>query len=173
MAKPLAGKVALVTGASRGIGAAIARRLAEDGADVAITYASSERAAEEVVRDVEARGVCGASFRADAADAPAVRAMVGAVAKRFGRIDVLVNNAGVAAGGAVQDEADLRAIERMVAVNVGGVTACVRAALPHMPDGGRIVQIGSCLGVRTPWGGLADYAATKAAVAARGRAGSP
>src|SRR5262245_3995319 len=117
MKKPLSGKVALVTGASRGIGAAIARRLADDGADVAISYASSAEKANALVRELQAKDVRAAAFAADQADASRVASMVEAVAKEFGRLDILVNNAGVAGGGPVQDAGDPAAIERIYAVN--------------------------------------------------------
>jgi 3-oxoacyl-[acyl-carrier protein] reductase len=165
MKKPLSGKVALVTGASRGIGAAIARRLADDGADVAISYASSAEKANALVRELQAKGVRAAAFAADQADTAKVASMVETVANEFGRLDILVNNAGVAAGGPVQDPADQAAIDRLYAVNLHGVAAAVRAAVPRLPEGGRIISIGSCLGERTMWPGLADYSATKAAVA--------
>ena len=167
MTKPLAGKIALVTGASRGIGAAIARALAADGADVAISYSASAEKAAAVVRELEALGVKAAAFAADQADPAAVAGLVAAVVARFGRIDVLVNNAGVAVYGAAGDpNLDHFALARQFAVNVGGVAAAVRAAAGAMPDGGRIITIGSCLGSRTPFPALADYSATKAAVAA-------
>jgi len=165
-AKPLAGKVALVTGGSRGIGAAIAKELAEQGADVAVSYAASADKAEAVVRELKEKGVRAKTFRADQADAKQVDSLVKSVAKEFGRLDILVNNAGVFAGGAVNDSsADLSALERLFAVNVGGVTAAVRAAVPFLREGGRIITIGSVAGDTTPVPGFADYSATKAAVA--------
>lgn len=166
MKKNLAGKVALVTGGSRGIGAAIARRLADEGADVALSYGASAEKAHAVVREIQKKGVRGAAFAADQADAAQVARLVGDVVREFGRIDILVNNAGVAAMGPVQDAGDLTQFERQQAINVGGVVAAVRAAVPHLPEGGRIISIGSCLGARSPWPGMADYCATKAAVAA-------
>ncbi len=165
MGTSLNGKVALVTGGSRGIGAAIARRLAEDGADVAISYAASAEKAETVARDLEARGVRAAAFKADQADPVAVEALVHAVAEHFGRLDILVNSAGVAVTGAVGDPADAAGLERQLSVNVRGVAAAVRAATAHLGDGGRIISIGSQLGEQVPFAGVADYSATKAAVA--------
>ena len=172
MSKPLAGKVALVTGASRGIGAAIARRLASDGADVAISYAGSADRAEQVVKEIESAGVRGVAVRADQADAAQVAQLVREVHRRFGRLDILVNSAGVFVPGEVGDEsADVGAVvDRQLAVNVRGLVAAVRAAAPLLPDGGRIVCIGSVNAVSSPFPGLGDYSATKAAVAAYARA---
>jgi 3-oxoacyl-[acyl-carrier protein] reductase len=165
-AKPLTGKVALVTGGSRGIGAAIAKELADQGADVAVSYAASADKAETVVKELTGKGVRAKAFKADQADAKQVDSLVKSVAKEFGRLDILVNNAGVFAGGAVNDSsADLSALERLFAVNVGGVTAAVRAAVPFLREGGRIITIGSVAGDSTPIPGFADYSATKAAVA--------
>lgn len=161
----LAGKVALVTGGSRGIGAATARALAADGADVAISYAASADKAEAVVAELEAAGVRAAAVQADQADAAAVDRMVRGVAERFGRLDILVNNAGVFMPGPVGDVTDAD-FERQFAVNVRGVFAAVRAAAAVMSDGGRIISIGSALGDRTPFPGLSAYSATKAAVSA-------
>jgi len=165
MSKKLAGKVALVTGGSRGIGAAIARALADDGADVAISYAASADKAQAVVHDLLAKGVRADAFKADQADTDAVNALVKQVAQRFGRLDILVNNAGVLAMGQVHDRANnIAELDRMFAVNVGGVATAVRAAAPLMGDGGRIISIGSVVGHSTPFAGAADYSATKAAL---------
>ncbi len=167
MTKTLAGKVALVTGGSRGIGAAIARALADDGADVAISYAASADKANAVVKDLLAKGVRAEAFKADQANAKEVEALVKSVVERFGRLDILVNNAGVFAGAPVHDRANnLAEIERMFSVNVGGVATAVRAAAPLIGDGGRIISIGSVAGHISPWSGIADYSATKGAVAA-------
>jgi 3-oxoacyl-[acyl-carrier protein] reductase len=166
MSKNLKGKVALVTGGSRGIGAATARALAERGADVAIGYSASPDKAEAVVRDLTSKGVRAAAFKADQANKTDVERLVAAVVERFGKLDVLVNNAGVFIAGAVDDpSADLAQLERQFAVNVGGVANAVRAAAKVMGEGGRIVSVGSVLGVKVPFRGLADYSATKAAVA--------
>ena len=165
MAKRLAGKVALVTGGSRGIGAATARALAEDGADVAISYAASAPKAEAVVGELEGKGVRAVAFQADQGDAAQVDGLVKAVVKRFGRLDILVNNAGVFVTGEVGDSSpDVGKFDRQFAVNVGGVAAAVRAAATVMGEGGRIISIGSTAGTRVPFPGIADYAATKAAV---------
>src|SRR4051812_13814688 len=174
MSKTLDGKVALVTGGSRGIGAATAVRLARDGAAVAISYSASPDKAQAVVGKLEALGVRAAAFKADQADPKAVEGLVEAVVKKFGRLDILVNNAGVFVQGAVGDpDADLAALDREQAVNVGGVVAAVRAAVKHLPQGGRIVTIGSVIASRVAFPGLAGYAASKAAVVgdARGWAG--
>ncbi len=167
MAKSLAGKVALVTGGSRGIGAAIARALADQGADVAISYAASPEKAKAVVKDLVAKGVRAEAFKADQANAKEVEALVKSVVDRFGRLDILVNNAGVFVTGQVHDRANNRdEIERMFAVNVGGVAAAVRTAAPLLSDGGRIISVGSIFGEASPLPGVADYSATKGAVAA-------
>jgi 3-oxoacyl-[acyl-carrier protein] reductase len=167
MSKALAGKVALVTGGSRGIGAAIARRLARDGADVAISYAVSADKAEAVVADLKKEGVRAAAFKVDQADAAQVADLVEAVADRFGRLDILVNNAGVFVAGGIADSAiDVAGLARQFAVNVTGVAATVRAAASFLGEGGRIISIGSISGDIAPIPGTADYSATKAAVAA-------
>lgn len=170
MTKKLSGKIALVTGGSRGIGAAIVRRLAHDGADVAFSYVSSPDKANDLVREVEALGVRAVAFAADQADPAAVARLVEGTVAHFGRLDILVNNAGVFVTGALGDPtADTAALDRQFAINVGGVVAAVRAAAPHLSNGGRIVTIGSGLGERVPWPGLADYSGTKAAVATLAR----
>jgi NAD(P)-dependent dehydrogenase (short-subunit alcohol dehydrogenase family) len=129
MVKSLKGKVALVTGGSRGIGAAIARALAEEGADVVISYASSAAKADSVVHELKSKGVRAQAFKADQANEKEVEDLVKTVAKQFGRLDILVNNAGVFTTGVVQDGANNGAeLERLFAVNVGGVVAAVRAA---------------------------------------------
>lgn len=166
MSTPLANRVALVTGGSRGIGAAIAHRLARDGATVALSYNASPDKANQVVADIERLGGTAAAFRADQSKPSEVAALVDQVVQRFGRLDILVNNAGVAVSGPTGDPSrDEAAFTRQFAINVHGVAAAVNAAAKHLGTGGRIISIGSCLGVRTPWPGLADYSATKAAVA--------
>ena len=156
-------KVALVTGASRGIGAAIAKRLAAEGANVAITYAKDAKAAADVVTAIEGTGRKAFAVQADAADADAVRSAVEQTAKTFGRIDVLVNNAGTLIPKAFE-ESTLEDIDRMFDINVRGVLVATQAALKHMPDGGRIISIGSCVGERMMTPGLTAYSATKGAV---------
>jgi NAD(P)-dependent dehydrogenase (short-subunit alcohol dehydrogenase family) len=165
MTKKLSGKVALVTGGSRGIGAASAKALADEGADVAISYVASPEKAEAVVTELKAKGVRARAFKADQASAVEVDKLVNDVAKSFGRLDILVNNAGVAVGGAVDDaKADTAALDRQDAVNVHGVVTAIRAASKLMGEGGRIVTIGSFLASRASFPGLADYTATKAAI---------
>ena len=131
MSKTLAGKVALVTGGSRGIGAAIAKALADDGADVAISYSASPDKAKDVVNDLLAKGVRAHAFKADQANAKEVEGLVKSVVERFGQIDILVNNAGVFASVQVNDRANnLAELDRLFAVNVGGVATAVRALRP-------------------------------------------
>ena len=167
----LKGKVALVTGASRGIGAAIAQRLAAEGAHVAFNYANSPERADAVVRAIEAAGGKALAIQADQGDSAAVTAMVNQAHAHFGRLDILVNSAGVFVTGMIGDPAaDSAALDRQHAINVGGVVAAVRAAVPLLADGGRIVSIGTMFASRVPFPGIGDYAASKAAVAAYGRA---
>lgn len=161
----LDGKVALVTGASRGIGAAIARRLAADGAHVAITYSSNAAAAEATVAALRACGVEAMALQADAIDAEAIKVLVPQVADRFGRLDILVNNAGIFTLASIEDASD-EDFERIMAINVRAVFLASRAAAQIMGQGGRIIIIGSVNGDRMPVAGGALYAMSKAAVAA-------
>jgi NAD(P)-dependent dehydrogenase (short-subunit alcohol dehydrogenase family) len=163
MTRKLSGKVALVTGGSRGIGAASARALANEGADVAISYVASPDKAEAVVVDLKALGVKARAYQADQASPEAVEALVNTVAKDFGHLDILVNNAAVAVGSPI-DNPDTVALARQDAINVHGVITAIRTASKLMGDGGRIVTIGSGIATRASFPGLADYAATKAAV---------
>ena len=160
--KPLAGKVALVTGGSRGIGAAIAKRLAADGAGVAVTYSKGADAAGSVVKEIERGGGKAIAIQADAA-ADAVRNSVERTVSTLGRLDVLVNNAGTVIPMNVE-ETTLADFDRVFAVNVRGVFVATQAALKHLKSGGRIIMIGSCLGERVFMPGMARYAATKGAV---------
>jgi 3-oxoacyl-[acyl-carrier protein] reductase len=162
--KKLAGKVALITGGSRGIGAAIARRLAGDGAAVAITYARAQQKADEVVRAIESAGGRAVAIPADSADAGAVKHAVAETVRTLGRLDVLVNNAGIAVV-APLDQFSLDDFDRMVAVNVRAVFVAVQEASRHMSEGGRIITIGSVNADRIPFPGGGVYAMTKAAVA--------
>jgi NAD(P)-dependent dehydrogenase (short-subunit alcohol dehydrogenase family) len=146
MAPPLQDKVALVTGGSRGLGAATARSLADAGADVAITYIASAGKAGEVVKALEDKGVQAAAFRSDQADATLATQLIDDVVARFGRLDVLVNNAaiGVESGKTIDDSSvDTAALDRMHATNYAGVIAIIRAAAKIMRDNGRIINIGS------------------------------
>ncbi len=159
----LTGKSALVTGGSRGIGAAIARRLANEGADVAITYVRGAEPAQAVVAEIQAAGRHGLAIQADAADPAAVQAAVDQVARHFGKLDILVNNAGVFRLGAI-DQIGIEDYDHIFGVNVRGLFAATVAAAKHMTEGGRIIQIGSINGTRIPFPGAALYAASKAAV---------
>lgn len=167
----LEGKVALVTGGSRGIGAAIATRLARSGADVAISYAASEEAAQGVVAGLRELGRDAEAFRADSGDAGAVKRLVADTLERFGRLDILVNNAGVYPTGSVLETSE-DDYDRAFDVNVKGLFVAVREAATHMNgDGGRIVNLSSVFGgERTPFPGISLYSATKAAVSAFTRA---
>jgi 3-oxoacyl-[acyl-carrier protein] reductase len=159
----LAHKVALVTGGSRRIGAAIAKRLATDGASVAITYAKDAGAASAVVKAIELSGGKAIAIQADAADAKAVKGAVDKVVAAFGRLDVLVNNAGTAIPKTFE-ETTLEEMDRVIDINVRGVFATTQAALKHMKDDGRIINIGSAVGERVQTPGLVPYSATKGAV---------
>ncbi|MGY2048132.1 SDR family NAD(P)-dependent oxidoreductase [Methylobacterium sp. JK268] len=161
----LTGRRALVTGGSRGIGAAIARTLAERGADVAITYERSEERAAEVVRRITATGRRGVALRADSADAAAVTASVEAAAEQLGGLDILVNNAGIVRNGPVETMS-LADLDAILAVNIRAVVLAAQAAIPHLPEGGRIVSIGSCLAERVAFGGVTVYSMSKSALLA-------
>src|SRR5881397_278669 len=156
-------KVALITGGSRGIGAAIAKRLAADGASVAITYAKDADAALAVVKAIELDGGKAIAIRADAADVEAVKGAVEKTVATFGRLDVLVNNAGTAIPKPFE-EATLEEMNRVIDINVRGVMVATQAALKHMKSGGRIISIGSAVGERVAAPGLVPYAGTKGAV---------
>jgi 3-oxoacyl-[acyl-carrier protein] reductase len=159
----LAKKVALVTGGSRGIGAAIAKRLAADGASVAITYSSGADAAASVVQAIEGAGGKAIAIQADAANVDAVKNAVEKTVAAFGGLDVLVNNAGTAIPKAFE-QSTLDEIDRMFNINVRGTMVATQAALKHMKSGGRIIVIGSCVGERMMTPGLVAYSATKGAV---------
>jgi 3-oxoacyl-[acyl-carrier protein] reductase len=159
----LSGKAALVTGGSRGIGAAIALRLAKDGADVAITYSSSPERAQQVAAEIGKHGGKALAIQADAADQSAVRGAVQQAAKEFGKLDILVNNAGVLALGPIADF-PAEDFEKALSVNVRSVFTAIQEALRHMPDGGRIITIGSVNSERMPFQGGSVYALTKGAV---------
>jgi 3-oxoacyl-[acyl-carrier protein] reductase len=159
----LSGKVALVTGGSRGIGAAIAKRLAADGASVAITYAKDASAASAVVKAIERDGGKAVAIQADAGDAKAVKGAVEKTVATFNRLDVLVNNAGTAIPKTFE-ETTLQEMDRMIDINFRGALAATQAALKHMKSGGRIIMIGSAAGERVVTPGLVAYAGTKGAV---------
>lgn len=159
----LANKVALVTGGSRGIGAAIAKRLASDGAKVAITFTKGADAATSVVKAIEQAGGKALAIQADGTDAAAVKNAVEKTVSAFGSIDILVNNAGIAIPKTFE-ETTLADIDQMFNLNVRGVLVATQAALQHMKTGGRIITIGSCVGERMMTPGLVAYSATKGAV---------
>jgi NAD(P)-dependent dehydrogenase (short-subunit alcohol dehydrogenase family) len=159
----LAGKRAVVTGASRGIGAAIALALADRGADVAITYERSAERAADIVHAIEAKGRRAIAIQADSADASAVKRSVDDAAEGLGGLDILVNNAGIARGGPVA-EMSLADIDAILDVNVRSVVLASQAAIPHLTEGGRIISIGSCLGERVPFPGVTVYSMSKSAL---------
>lgn len=161
----LQGKRAFVTGASRGIGAAIARRFAAEGAAVAVGYERSADAAQAIVKEIEAAGGRAVSVRMDAADPTSIREAVDRAAAELGGLDILVNNAGIIRYGSVA-EITLEDIDAILAVNVRAVILATQAALPHMSEGGRIITTGSNLADRVPDAGKALYSASKSALVA-------
>jgi 3-oxoacyl-[acyl-carrier protein] reductase len=161
----LTGKVAFVQGGSRGIGAAVAKRLARDGATVALTYANSPQKAAEVVQEIEQAGGRALSIKADSADASQVQAAVQQVADTFGKIDILVNNAGVLVlGNVAEAPISIEDIDRTLAVNVRSVIVASQAVVKHMDKGGRIINIGSTNSDRMPFQGGSVYAMSKSAI---------
>src|SRR5205809_3485811 len=163
MTTKLEGKIALITGGSRGIGAAIAKRLAADGAKVAITYTKGADAAASVVKEIEGAGGKAIAIQADATDADAGKAAVEKTVATFGRLDVLVNNAGTAIPKKFE-ETTLEEMDRVIDINIRGVFLATQAALKHMKSGGRIIMIGSSVGEHVVVPGLVPYSATKGAV---------
>ncbi|WP_106181614.1 SDR family NAD(P)-dependent oxidoreductase [Prauserella shujinwangii] len=159
----LEGRAALVTGGSRGIGAATALRLARDGADVAVTYTTAAERAETVVAEIESLGRRGLAIRADNTGTEEVAAAVNHAAAEFGRLNILVNNAGIFPHGPLA-EVTVADIDRTLAVHVRSVLLAARAAVEHMTDGGRIISIGSNLATRVPDGGTTLYSASKSAL---------
>lgn len=159
----MSGTVALVTGGSRGIGAATALRLAQEGADVAITYLRDKEAAEDVVRRIEALGRRGLALRADSGDAVEAVESVRTAAQVFGRLDVLVNNVGVGLLGSLES-LSLGDVDRVLSTNVRGVFLASQAAAPHLGRGGRIITIGTCMTQRVPGAGGTLYATSKSAL---------
>jgi 3-oxoacyl-[acyl-carrier protein] reductase len=166
MSKTLEGKVALVTGGSRGLGAAIAEAFADQGADVAISYVASAKKANEVVEKLKAKGVRAVAIQSDQADTAAAKPLADKVTAHFGKLDILINNAAIAVQGKGVDhpELDTVKLDRQWQINVLGAVATTRAAAPVLSDGGRIIFIGSLLGTHVPFSGAADYAGTKAAI---------
>jgi NAD(P)-dependent dehydrogenase (short-subunit alcohol dehydrogenase family) len=161
--EPLDGKVALVTGGSRGIGAAIARRLAADGADVALTYRHARERAVEVVADIERSGRRGIALEADGADSAAFTDAVERTVATFGRLDILVNNAGNFPSGPLED-VTAEDVDRTLALHTRAPFLAAQAAARQMGRGGRIISIGSCFVERVPYPGLSLYAMSKAAL---------
>lgn len=159
----LKGKRALVTGGSRGIGAAIALVLAENGADVAITYQNSPERADGVVSSIEVLGRRAFAVKADSGDTDAIRRAVDGVAEKLGGLDILVNSAAIGVSGLIAD-LDLVKFQEMMDVNVRGPVAFAQAAIPHLSKGGRIISIGSGLGDRVAFSGVTAYAMTKSAL---------
>ena len=163
MAQKLAGKSALVTGASRGIGAAIAKRLASDGANVAITYTKGADAAANVVSAIESAGGKAIAIQADATDPTAVAAAIEKTVSAFGGLDILVNNAGTAVAKKFEDTT-IEELDQMIQLNLRGVFVATQAALKKLRNNGRVINIGSCVGERMMTPGLTAYSATKGAV---------
>lgn len=164
--KALKGKVALVTGGARGLGAAIAQSLADQGADVAITYVQSQEKAQALVQQLQAKGVRAVAIQSDQAQMAAAQPMVDAVMQQLGRLDIVVNNAGIAVQRQTVDDPMLRAaaLDHQWQVNVMGPVAVTRAASRVMGDGGRFIYIGSAFGTHVHFPGFADYAGSKAAL---------
>jgi len=161
--KTLSNKVAIVTGGSRGIGAAIAKRLASDGASVAITYTRGADAAASVVKEIQAAGGAAIAIKADASDPQMVVAAINQTVETFGGLDVLVNNAGTAIPKPFE-ETSLEEMDQVIDINLRGVFVATHAALKHLRNGGRVITIGSCVGERMMTPGLVAYSATKGAV---------
>jgi NAD(P)-dependent dehydrogenase (short-subunit alcohol dehydrogenase family) len=167
MSKPLQGKVALVTGGTRGLGLATARSLADSGADVAITYIKSAGKAAKLVKELEDTGVQAAAFQNDQADTAQAAQLIDDIVARFGGLDIVINNAAISVeqGKTIDDpNIDVVALDLMHATNYTGVIAIIRAAAKVMRDNGRIVNIGSGIASRAGHPGFADYAATKAGI---------
>ncbi|MCO6149601.1 SDR family oxidoreductase [Flavobacterium sp. NRK1] len=159
----LVNKIALVTGGSRGIGAGIVRKLAEEGADVAFTYVSGKENSEALVKEIESLGRKAFAIQADSANAQSVEAAVEATAAKFGKIDILVNNAGIGIMGPI-DTFTLEDFDKTFDINVRAVFVAIKAAVKHMVSGGRIITIGSTNATRVPFEGGGIYAASKAAI---------
>lgn len=166
MSNQLKGKVALVTGGSRGLGAVIAEKLAEQGADIAISYVASADKAQAVVDQLTAKGVRAIAIQSDQADSATARPLIDTVLSHFGKLDILVNNAAVVVTGSLVDDPaqDAAKLDRLWQINVMGAVATTRAAAPVLSDGGRIIFIGSKNGTDALFPGVADYAGSKAAI---------
>lgn len=171
MSRNLTGKVALVTGGSRGLGAVIAGVLADQGADIAISYVSSEDKALAVVDKLMAKGVRAIAIKADQGDPTSSAPLIQEVIERLGQLDILINNAAVAWQGKTIDAPDIDnvAMDKQWAINTMGVISTIRAAARVLPEGGRIISVGSGLGTRIAFPGTTDYAASKAAIVAYSR----
>lgn len=171
MQQSLKGKVVLITGGSRGLGAAMAEAFADHGAHVAISYATSAEKAAAVVEKLKGKGVRALAIKSDQADLSSAKPLINSVIAEFGKLDILVNNAGIAIQGQMVDDPGLdeESYNRQWQVNVMGSITNTRAAAPRLTDGGRIIFIGSLLGEKVPFRGVADYAGTKAALAGYAR----
>ncbi len=171
MQKTLEGKAVLITGGSRGLGAALAQTFADQGAQVAISYAASAAKATAVIDKLKAKGTRAIAIQSDQADLSTAKPLIDAVFAEFGKLDILVNNAGIAVQGQFVDDPhlDSEKYNRQWQVNVMGTIANTRAAAPRLTDGGRIIFIGSLLGASVPFPGVADYAGTKWALAGYAR----
>lgn len=160
----LGGKIAFVTGGSRGIGASIARKLSDEGAIVAFTYQSSPDSAAKIVQDIKCHGKDAMAIKADSGDSRSIASAIERTAKSFGRIDFLINNAGIAGPGMISDISE-EVLDRIIAVNIKGAYIATREAVRHMKDGGRVVNIGSVSSDYMPVPGQSAYTMSRAAVA--------
>lgn len=164
--KNLSGKISIVTGGSRGIGAGIVRKLAEEGAIVAFTFLRATDKARAIEAEVNRLGGKALAFRADAANCTEMATVVEEVVRRFGKVDILVNNAGIFKMASINDpNQDVQALANMWRINVLGIAQTIRIILPYLKEGGRIISIGSGAADRSPFEGIGDYSATKAALA--------
>jgi len=164
MTQTLVGKIALVTGGSRGIGAATAVQLAAEGATVVFSYSNSEARAQEVVAKIEAAGGKAVALKADQANVSEVKGLIAEVVKCYGKIDILVNNAAVFETGTIAEITDTAGFDRQLRINYEAVVTAIREASRVMGEGGRIISVSSALALRSTWPGLADYSATKRAI---------
>lgn len=160
----LSNKVALVTGGARGIGAATALKLAQEGADVAITYVKSKEKADAIAKQISSLGVKALAIMADAGKPETMASMVDSVVSHFGKLDIVVNNAGILDAGGLIGEIDAAQFEHILSVNVRSVFTVTQAAVKHLKSGGRIINISSVLGERAIFEGVSSYTCTKFAV---------